>query len=343
MMRRARRAVPEHDSLHMVERHRTKQPTMSHSFPALRPRRRIEGISAVLLPFTTAGRPSWPDFTRLVARTWDAGLTPAVNMDTGFVNLLSPAEREQVLAVTAELARGRRFVAGAFIEHEEGEPSHLYRCAIDRIRAAGGVPILFQCSALRDAPESAVVEVYAEAARGGGPLVAFELGTMFAPFGRIYTLDGVRRLMDIPAFVGLKHSSLDREQEWARLRLRDECRPEFRIYTGNDLAIDMVFYGSDYLLGLSTFAVEAFAARDAAWTAGDPAAFLVNDVLQFLGQFTFRSPVPAYRHSAAQFLHLRGEIASPEPHPACPRRPASDLDVLGDIATRLNVCVRSVP
>lgn len=28
---------------------------------------------------------------------------------------------------------------------------------------------------------------------------------------------------------------------------------------GNDLAIDMVFYGSDYLLGLSAFSVEVFA------------------------------------------------------------------------------------
>ena len=31
------------------------------------------------------------------------------------------------------------------------------------------------------------------------------------------------------------------------------------VLTGNDLAIDMVMYGSDYLLGLSTFAPEAFA------------------------------------------------------------------------------------
>ena len=29
-------------------------------------------------------------------------------------------------------------------------------------------------------------------------------------------------------------------------------RPEFMVLTGNDLAIDMVMYGSDYLLELNT-------------------------------------------------------------------------------------------
>ena len=33
-----------------------------------------------------------------------------------------------------------------------------------------------------------------------------------------------------------------------------------------------------------------------------------NDALQYLGAFAFRPPVPAYRHSAAQFLALRGWI-----------------------------------
>ena len=56
--------------------------------PPLRPGRRIDGISAVLLPFTRAGAPDWDGFRRLLHRTWAAGLTPAVNMDTGYVHLL---------------------------------------------------------------------------------------------------------------------------------------------------------------------------------------------------------------------------------------------------------------
>ena len=75
--------------------------------------------------------------------------------------------------------------------------------------------------------------------------------------------------MDIPEIKGMKHSSLDRLVELERLELRDVHRPEFRIYTGNDLGINMIEYGSDYLLGLATFAPEKFAERDRLWAAGD--------------------------------------------------------------------------
>ena len=76
--------------------------------------------------------------------------------------------------------------------------------------------------------------------------IAFELGTMFAPFGKIYDLDTYRRLARRPQCIGAKHSSLSRELEWQRLQLRDRVRPGFKVLTGNDLAIDMVMYGSDY-------------------------------------------------------------------------------------------------
>jgi dihydrodipicolinate synthase/N-acetylneuraminate lyase len=163
---------------------------------------------------------------------------------------------------------------------------------------------------------------------------------MFAPFGRIYSSDFIRRLLEIDAFTGIKHSSLDRVTEWGRVQLRDRHRPEFRIYTGNDLAIDMVFFGSDYLLGLSACFVEAFAARDRCWAAGDARALMLNDLLQYLGQLAFRPPVPAYKHSAAQFLKLRGLIATDRAHPRSPQRPASDLALLNDIRQRLEAALQ---
>ncbi len=97
----------------------------------------------------------------------------------------------------------------------------------------------------------------------------------------------------------------------------------------------MVIYGSDYLLGLSTFAPDLFARRDALWAAGDPGFYELNDLLQYLGFFAFRAPVPAYKHSAAQFLKLRGWIGSDLTHPNSPTRPASDLPILREIAERL--------
>jgi dihydrodipicolinate synthase/N-acetylneuraminate lyase len=303
--------------------------------PPLKPGRRIEGISAVLLPFTERDEIDWNSFGGLIDRTWDAGLTPAVNMDTGYVHLLTKEERARVLAFTAERARGRRFVAGAFIEDEAATPVNAYRGQVNAIRRRGGTPILFQCSALATSSEQEVLDVYRAVGEIGGPLLAFELGTMFAPFGRIYSPAFIAGLLEVEAFIGLKHSSLDRVTEWSRVALRDRQRPDFRIYTGNDLAIDMVFYGSDYLLGLSAFAVEAFAARDRLWAADDARAIAVNDLLQYLGQVAFRSPVPAYKHSAAQFLKLRSRIATERSHPRSPRRPESDVELLQEIAGRL--------
>ena len=97
----------------------------------------------------------------------------------------------------------------------------------------------------------------------------------------------------------------------------------------------MVTWGSDYLLGLSTFAPDLFAKRDALWEAGDAGFYELNDLLQYLGSFAFRDPVPAYKHDAAIFLHLRGWISSPATHPAAPVRPAGDREVLAEIVRRI--------
>ena len=88
--------------------------------------------------------------------------------------------------------------------------------------------------------------------QGYPSVLAFELGTMFAPNGEIFDAETVQRLMDIPEIKGMKHSSLDRLVELERLAIRDAHRPDFRIYTGNDLGINMIEYGSDYLLGLAS-------------------------------------------------------------------------------------------
>src|SRR5262249_35029742 len=131
--------------------------------------------------------------------------------------------------------------------------------------------------------------------------------------------------------------SLDRLTELKRLELRDEHRPEFRIYTGNDLGIDMIEYGSDYLLGLATLAPEKFAERGRMWEGGDTAYYALSDALQYLGNVAFRAPVPAYKHSSAVFLHLTGRIPSSATHPRNPQRPGWEPGILGDCARRLGM------
>jgi hypothetical protein len=260
-------------------------------------------------------------------------------MDTGYANLIDEATRVSVLQSTQSVLAGKPFVAGAFVSDRSGDAFDLdgYRRQIDQIQAYAGIPIIFQSYGLIALEAGVLFQAYADLARDCDQLITFELGQMFAPFGRIYDLDTYAALMRIPQCIGSKHSSLNREQEWQRLALRDAVRPDFKVFTGNDLAIDMVMYGSDYLLGISTFAPDLFARRDAYWAAGDPAFYELNDLLQYLGCFAFRPPVSAYKHSAAQFLKLRGWIASDAPHPQARRRPESDVPILRDIAERLGV------
>jgi 4-hydroxy-tetrahydrodipicolinate synthase len=180
--------------------------------------------------------------------------------------------------------------------------------------------------------------LYADIARGcADGALAFELSPRFAPHGEIWDDETFQRLLAIPELRGAKHSSLDRALELRRLATRDGLRPAWRVYTGNDLGIDAVAFGSDYLLGLATFAPERFAARDAALAAGDVAFLTRNDDLQHLGNVGFREPIPAYKHAAAQFLHLTGGLAGDAIHPRAPRRPGSERILLHDCARRLGM------
>ena len=300
----------------------------------IRPGRRIEGISAVLMPFAGGG-PDLPSFERLLARTNAAGLVPAVNMDTGYVDRLTASQRLEVLEIARRVLRGSRFVAGAYVEDETGPLAPRYRRACEAIWSRGGTPILFPCTELGRLDGGQVVSLFRQVASGSAGLLAFELGEVFADFGRIFDRATLAGLLEIEEIRGLKHSSLSRRLEWERLALRDAVRPDFKIYTGNDLAIDMVMYGSDYLLGLSTFAPEAFALRDRYWLDGDPRFFELNDRLQYLGSFAFRTPTRAYRHSAAQFLRLTGHLAEDGPPPGAASRPQSDVAVLAEIAREI--------
>jgi dihydrodipicolinate synthase/N-acetylneuraminate lyase len=271
-------------------------------------------MSAVLLPLTTQGV-DWNAFDAHLARTVDAGLVPAVNMDTGYVHLLDDATKRAVLDRTPA-----PFVASALDEHDAAE-----------IADRGGTPIVLPSAATRED----VLGVYARVARTVDAFYGFELSPVFHPDGCIWDLDTFRAVLDIPQCIGAKHSSLHRQPEWDRLAIRDDVRPDFRVLTGNDLAIDMVMWGSDYLLGLSTFAPDLFARRDALWTDGDPAFHELNDALQALGALAFRPPVPAYRHSAAMFLKVRGWLDDDDVVPEQPRRPDADRDILRTMLERL--------
>lgn len=301
----------------------------------MRPGRRPTGMAAVLLPFAEDGSVDWDGLVAQVERMAAAGLTPAVNMDTGYVSLLDPPTRARVLEATA--ATGVDFVAGAYVDDTAGDAfdGDALQRAVDAVVAAGGLPILFPSHGMSALAEPELLGAFARVGEHTDRFLAFELGTMFLAHGRVLSLDGFEALLGVPSCVGAKHSSLDRGLEWDRLAVRDRVRPGFMVLTGNDLAIDMVMFGSDYLLGLAALAPDHFARRDEWWEVGDRRCFALNDLLQYLGRFAFRPPVPAYRHDAAMFLHRRGWIATDRTHPGSPSRPSTDAAVLADILQEL--------
>jgi dihydrodipicolinate synthase/N-acetylneuraminate lyase len=304
----------------------------------LRPRRTIRGMSAILLPMRAAGSVDWDGFAAHVARTAAAGIAPAVNMDTGYVQLVDDATRREALRIARDVVGpAGEIVAGACVVDSPGdvfdEPA--YGRQLDLIATAGATPVIFPSFGLTSGSDADFIARYHTLARQVPAFIGFELSTAFVPSGRVLGIEAYADLVQIPNCIGAKHSSLSRRLEWERLALRDSLRPEFHVFTGNDLAIDMVRYGSDWLLGLSTAWPEAFAKRDAWWAAGDLRFDELDDALQALGDFAFRPPVPAYKHSMAQALKLRGLVGCDEPHPASPRRPDSDREIIRTILARI--------
>ena len=116
--------------------------SLAAAFARLAPRR-AHGISATLLPYTGDGAIDWAAFEAHVARTRAAGLDVAVNMDTGFGDLLSPAERVAVLEATRRaLGDGVTFYAGAFSEGSRSTrsiASSKSRCSLCRTRMRSSV------------------------------------------------------------------------------------------------------------------------------------------------------------------------------------------------------------
>ena len=310
----------------------------------VRPRRRIRGMSAILLPFTVDRRIDWDGFAAHVARTAVAGITPAVNMDTGYVQLIDDSTRQQALRIARDtLGPGGDLVAGACVVDAPGAAfdEAAYGRQFEMIAAVRALPVIFPSFGLTSGSDADMLGRYRQLGRRVESFIGFELSTEFVPSGRVLALDAYAEMLQIPNCIGAKHSSLSRRLEWERLALRNRVRPGFHVFTGNDLAIDMVRYGSDWLLGLSTAAPEAFAQRDQWWAAGDSRFDELDDALQSLGDFAFRRPVPAYKHSMAQALRLRGLIAGDEPHPDSPRRPDSDREIIRTVLERIDRASRA--
>src|SRR5438046_806054 len=169
--------------------HKTIEALTSHR----RLRRKVQGIAAALLPYKADGRVDVDSFQAHLISTQKASLTNAVNMDTGYVNLLTPNERLDTLSWAREaLGTGVTFVAGAYIEDEEGDVVALYRKQLDIIAGFGAVPVLFQTAKLHGKSAREKVTVYQAICKDYPQVLAFELSPRFAPNGEIFDEATVR-------------------------------------------------------------------------------------------------------------------------------------------------------
>jgi hypothetical protein len=295
--------------------------------------RRPHGIAAVLLPYTPAGAVDRAAFERHVTRTRDAGLDVAVNMDTGFGDLLTPAERDAVLDATrAALGPGPRFYAGAFALGA-ADPRAAYRYAIAASSDAVPCRQIVQCHAMRAMEPAEKAALYADVARATAQgALAFELSPR-CPHGEIWDDESFERLLDVPQLI-TPISVADRALELRRLATRTRAWPSWRVYTSTTRHRPRRIR-QHHLLGLATFAPERFAERDAAPPPGRrlPRA---QRRAQHLGNVGFRADprLPAPRRAVPPD-HRRP--ASDAIHRRAPRRPAADRALLHDCALRLGM------
>ena len=208
-----------------------------------------------------------------------------------------------------------------------------YGRAVDTVVRQGGTPLLLPIRELAALDGDALAHLWRQATAGHRGVLVIEMAAAFGAPAPLYAAEVVTRILDIASLGGLVHASLDRGAEWARIEARDIARPDFRIYSGHERALDMVAYGSDYLLATAGCAPEAFAARDRAWRHGAPVGFELNDALQALATLLYREPIDGARHGALQWLQACGwSRRTARPCAGVALRPDTDVALYREIA-----------
>lgn len=303
----------------------------------LTPSRTIDGAAALPVWLAPSGRLDLAGLAARLEATFAAGLTPAVNLFAGGIDLLSLDERIDVLTTAAGVARGRRFITGALPTTDAAPLAIRYGRAVDAVVRQGGTPLLLPIAELGALDGDALAHLWRQATVGHRGVLVVETAAEFGMPSPLYAPDVMTRLIDVASLGGLVHASLDREAEWARIEARDIARPEFRIYSGHERALDMVSYGSDYLLGTAGCAPEAFAARDRAWRDGAARGYDLNDALQCLGSLLYRMPLNGARHAAVQWLEARGLVRGVRPLSGAALRPDTDVALYREVGDRLDL------
>ena len=226
------------------------------------------------MPFRPDGKPDFEALARQIARTAAAGLTPAVNMDTGYVQLLDADTRDACPADrAAECGRAglrrRRLRRRRARRRVRPRRATATRCdAIARPgRHAGDLPVARAQRArpttdgsartTRSAPRRPVHRLRARPdVRAVRPDLLARRVRRAARRSR-----SVHRRQALVAAAGSSSGTAS--------RCATACVPTSTCSPATTSPSTWSCTARDYLLGLSTFAPEAFAARDRRWADGD--------------------------------------------------------------------------
>ena len=262
-------------------------------------------------------------------------------MDTGYVQLLDADDRERVLDVAAAASpAATSWPARSWPTspaHAFDLDAYLARGRRDRAsrRHARDLPVARPQRARRRRLGRRATP---RSARALDRFIGFELGAMFVPYGRIVSPRRVPRPAGAPAVHRRQALVAEPAARVGPARPpRRASRPDFHVFTGNDLAIDMVMYGSDYLLGLSTFAPEAFAERDRLLGAtAIPRSTSSTTCCSTSARSRSAPRCPRTATTPRMFLQLAAGSDATRPRPARRAGPTRDRAVLADIAERLD-------
>lgn len=292
-----------------------------------------------MVPFDEVGDPDWTAFAGHLARVAKVGLTPGLSMTIDDPALLRTDLQVGAIYQAEEALDGAEFYAGVHVLDDPSDWFNLerYRRQAEVVVAHGGIPIIFPSHGLSNLDDDDWLKVMTEMGRGLDRFMVGDVGTARSARGELRSMDAYVGLLRNQACLGIAHQSLSRGDEWDRLNRHAALRPDFRMLSLNEQAIDMAIYGSDYLLFGAAMVPERFARRDALWAEGDRAFYELNDALQYLASFTSRSPIGGQAHSVLQFMELRGWITNSDLPAGATMRPSSDLEILQGMAARLGI------
>lgn len=269
-------------------------------------------VAAPMLPMTDDFEISWRELERYI--DWIAGQRPtaiAMNMDASEGPSLTRAEQLEVIRVCRAAIGGRVPLLSGLIAGSTADA-----CAWGReLRAAGaeGFAIFPPFPTFLGNPVPAEMiwryhKAIAEAVER--PIIGFQFPVAWGPD---FPPETLRRLIEIPEFVGLKEASFDTTKTIATIAAARTLPRRIGVLTGSDTFImeAMVFGCDGALIGFAGTATDRLIAMHRAVVTREyDKAAAIWEALGPLARHCWRPPIRDYRPRMKEVLVMQGLFSS---------------------------------